>query len=78
MQKSRAKRLSPTGAVLITLAVCLAAFLLAVLRHTTGADGSSAVRRVNVSQVKSVKVLENGNVRVTLPMSFRSCSGRKP
>ena len=62
MQKSRAKRLSPTGAVLITLAVCLAAFLLAVLRHTTGADGSSAVRRVNVSQVKSVKVLENGLV----------------
>ena len=24
-----------------------------------------------------VKVLENGNVRVTVPMSFRSCSGRK-
>ena len=24
-----------------------------------------------------VKVLENGNVQVTVPMSFRSCSGRK-
>ena len=27
--------------------------------------------------MNKVEVLENGNVKITIPMSFRSCAGRK-